>query len=84
MFIPKNKMPMLVKVIDLALEIDEYDPPVDFEISEEDKEILRNIHDRITLCQHGDAPFLEIEVCYSNNPSRGPVDNPWWTGERRI
>lgn len=77
MFIPKSKMPMLVKVIDLALEIDKYDPPVDFEISEEDKAILRNIHDRITLCQQGDAPFLEIEVCYSNSPPIGPVDNPW-------
>lgn len=67
MFIPKSKMPMLVKAIDLALEIDKYDPPVDFEISEEDKEILRNIRDRVTLCQHGDGNFLWIEVYYGTS-----------------
>ena len=61
MFIPKSKMPLLIKELDLLLSIDE-DRPEDAE------ELIKQIRDRAALCQHGDAPFLEIEVCYANKP----------------
>lgn len=72
MMIPKSKMPMLLKSLQFVIDVAEekYDPPIDFELTKEDLELVKQIHDRAALCLHGDAPFLEIEVCYANNPKR--------------
>ena len=58
MLISKSKMPMLINCIDIVLSLDEDQP-------EGEKELLRQIHDKCTLCLHGDASFLEIEVSYT-------------------
>ena len=34
----------------------------------EEKDLLNRIMDRANLCRHGDAPWLEVEVCYANKP----------------
>jgi len=67
MFIPKSKMPALLLMLNFYLDVYR-DGPTTL-VKEEDLEMFRQIHDRAALCQHGDAPFLEVEVCYSNNPS---------------
>ena len=61
MFIPKSKMPLLIKELDLLLSLDEDRPP-------EVEEMIKQIRDRAALCQHGDANFLEIEVYYGHKP----------------
>ncbi len=57
MFIPKNKMPMLVDELDLLLSLEEDRSP-------EMEELIKQIRDRAVLCLHGDANFLEIDVFY--------------------
>ena len=43
MLIPKSRMPMLIKALDLVIGAaeDKYDPPIDFELDEEELEIIR-------------------------------------------
>ena len=62
MFIPKSMMPKIVAMIT------EYSKAYSKVLSDEDKELLNQMADRAALCMHGDAPFLEVEVCYSENP----------------
>ena len=61
MMIPKSKMPELIEELDLLLALDEDRPP-------EREEMIKQIRDRASLCQHGDANFLEIEVFYGHKP----------------
>lgn len=63
MFIPKSKMPLLNACIEAI-----FDSPLGHGLDEEDIEIISQISDKISLCQHGDANFLEVEVCYANKP----------------
>lgn len=63
MFIPKSKMPFLSACIEAI-----YDSPLGHGLDEEDAEIINQIWDKVNLCLNGDAPFLEIEVCYANKP----------------
>lgn len=70
MYIPKSKMPFLSACIEAI-----YDSPLGHGFDEKDVEIISQISDLVSLCQHGDAPFLEIEVCYSSNPTK-PSSNP--------
>jgi len=65
MFIPKSKMPFLSACIEAI-----YDSPLGHGFDEEDVELIAQLSDKISLCQHGDAPFLEIDVCYANNPTK--------------
>ena len=60
MFIPKSKVTVLVDAISTAKE--------NALFTAEETELLDQICDRALLCFHGDAPFLEIEVCYANKP----------------
>ena len=62
MFIPKSMMPKIVAMIT------EYTDKYSAVLSHEDKELLAQMHDRAALCQHGDANFLEVEVCYAHKP----------------
>lgn len=57
MLIPKSKMPMLIDDMDILLGQYEDRP-------EGEEELIRQIRDRCTLCLHGDARFLEIDVKY--------------------
>jgi len=63
MFIPKSKMPLLSAAIEAI-----FDSPLGHSLDEDDAEIINQLWDKVNLCQHGDAPFLEVEVCYSNKP----------------
>lgn len=65
MFIPKSRMPFITDMLD------DYLDGRGHELSPEDIELVHQIRDRASLCQHGDAPFLEIEVCYANEPKSG-------------
>jgi hypothetical protein len=66
MFIPKSKMPRIISILGFVL--DEH-PKSDELFSEEDLELVRQIHDRATLCQHGDGTGLDINVRYAPAPS---------------
>jgi hypothetical protein len=63
MFIPKSKMPLLSACIEAI-----FDSPLGHSLDEDDIEIIGQISDKISLCQHGDANFLEVDVCYANKP----------------
>jgi len=63
MFIPKSKMPLLSACIEAI-----FDSPLGHSLDSDDAEIINQIWDKVSLCQNGDAPFLEIEVCYANKP----------------
>lgn len=60
MFISKSQMYVVIRAIDTAIQYGN--------LTIEEKELLYQIHDRASLCQHGDAPWLEIEVCYAHKP----------------
>ena len=62
MFISKGKMPIIIEMIE------DYLDGRGHELSAEDTELINQIHDKAALCQHGDAPWLEIEVCYAHKP----------------
>jgi hypothetical protein len=63
MYIPKNKMSLLLEFISAGI-----DSPFGHSMDDDEHELINQIRDRAALCQHGDAPFLEVEVCYSENP----------------
>ena len=69
MFIPKIKMPDFIKTVEFILAASDgsQGSPIDLKLSEEEKEMWRQIHDRATLCMHGDANFLEVEVFYGTS-----------------
>lgn len=48
---------MLVNALDLLLALDEDRP-------DGEEELIKQIRDRCSLCQHGDASFLKVEVSY--------------------
>lgn len=54
---------MLINALDLLLAQYEDRP-------EGEEELLKQIHDRCSLCQHGDASFLKVEVAYITNKER--------------
>jgi len=60
------EMPALLMALNHYLDIYVEGPTV--LVKEEDLEMIRQIVDRASLCQHGDAPWLEIEVCYAHKP----------------
>lgn len=60
MYIPKNRMHVLVHAIDQALEQPGW--------RKRDIELLNQIADKAALVSNGDANFLEIETCYAHNP----------------
>jgi hypothetical protein len=60
MFIPKSKMNLVIKAINTAIQYGN--------LNIEEKELLYQIHDQASLCLHGDANFLEIEVYYGHKP----------------
>ena len=60
MFIPKSRMHIVLNAITIAKKNANW--------NREEEEILNQIHDRASLCQHGDANFLEIEVYYGHKP----------------
>ena len=62
MFIPKSKMNTILDAIAVALANENWET--------EEMELLAQIADRASLCQHGDANFLEIEVFYGNTPPK--------------
>ena len=62
MFIPKSRMPFITEMLDDFLDGRGH------ELSPDDIELVNRIKDRASLCQYGDAPWLEIEVCYANKP----------------
>lgn len=64
MHIPKSKMPMLIKELDLLLSIDEDRP-------EGAEELIKQIHDRASLVLQGDANFLTVEAYYGHKPEQG-------------
>ena len=66
MFIPKSKMPALLEMLSFYLDVYRDGPTI--LVKEEDLEMIRQIHDKASLCQHGDANFLQVEVCYANKP----------------
>jgi hypothetical protein len=68
MFIPKSKMPSLLKMIGFVL--DEHPEPDEF-FNEEELELFRQLHDKASLVQHGDANFLEVSAYYGVKPERG-------------
>ena len=57
MLIPKSRMPILINALDLLLAQDEDRP-------EGEEELVKQICDKCSLCLHGDAQFLEINVRY--------------------
>ena len=69
MFIPKSKMPKLLSVLGFVL--DEHPEPDEF-FDAETLEMVKQIHDRASLCQHGDANFLEVEVYYGYEIPKTP------------
>lgn len=60
MLISKSKMPILINALDLLLAQDEDRP-------EGEEELVKQIRDRCSLCLHGDAPFLKVEVAHITN-----------------
>lgn len=60
MFIPKGKMHILTDAIAVAINNENW--------TDEEIELLHQVSDRASLCQDGDAPWLEVEVCYANKP----------------
>ena len=60
MFIPKSKMKILIHAIDTSIQYGGF--------TAEEKDLLNQVVDRAALCANGDAPWLEIEVCYANKP----------------
>lgn len=64
MRIPKSKMPAIMRAIGFVL--DEHPEPDEF-FNEEELELIRQMHDRASLCQHGDATALDIEVFYGSH-----------------
>jgi len=67
-YIPKSRMPALAQMIGFVL--DEHPEPDEF-FSAEDLELFRQIHDKTTLVQQGDANFLMIEQYYGHKPESG-------------
>lgn len=61
MVIPKSRMLSIMKMIGFVL--DEHPEPDEF-FDAEELELFRQIHDRASLCHHGDGTGLEIEVSY--------------------
>jgi hypothetical protein len=59
-------MPKLYKALKLVIDAaeDKLDPPVETELDRDDVEMLKQILDRVALCQHGDGTFLEVDVRY--------------------
>ena len=53
-------MPILINALDLLLAQDEDRP-------EGEEELIKQICDKCSLCLHGDATFLEIDVLYVTN-----------------
>jgi hypothetical protein len=60
MFIPKNRMHVIVHAIDEALKSEGW--------QDRDRELLNQIADKAALVSNGDANFLEIDTCYAHNP----------------
>ncbi len=65
MLIPKSKMPLIDAMLDAAL-----DSPLGHSLEDDEYEIINQIRKHVSLCQDGDAPFLEIEVCYADKPHK--------------
>jgi hypothetical protein len=57
MIISKNKVKLVIDAISVALNNENW--------IEEEQEILKQISDRASLCLHGDATGLEIDVVYA-------------------
>jgi len=64
MFIPKNKMMVLIGIIDAGMQT------IGNVLTDDEKELINQIADKAALVHNGDANFLEVEVCYANNPKR--------------
>ena len=60
MFIPKRDMKVVIHALDTGIQYGGF--------TAEEKDLLNRIMDRANLCRHGDAPWLEVEVCYANKP----------------
>ena len=56
MRIPKSKMPTLINLLDILLSYDW--------LTDGEREMLAQMHDKASLCQHGDGTALDIEVYY--------------------
>jgi hypothetical protein len=71
MFIPKSKMPGLLKALQFAIDCaeDKFDPPVETDLESNELELVKQLHDRAALCQHGDGTGLDIDVRYAPGPS---------------
>jgi len=63
MFIPKSKMSLVIELLNAGL-----DSPFGHSLDHDEREIINQMHDRASLCQDGDANFLEVEVCYAHKP----------------
>ena len=62
MFIPKRDMKVVIAVLDAGLKT------IGGVLTPEEREVINRIADRAALCANGDAPWLEVEVCYANKP----------------
>ena len=73
MFIPKDKMPGLIKALKVVIDCAEgqYDPPVETDLEPEELELVKQVYDRACLVLQGDANFLEVSAYYGVRPERG-------------
>jgi len=60
MFVQKRDMKIIIHALDTGIQYGGF--------TQEEKELLYQISDKAALCANGDAPWLEIEVCYANKP----------------
>ena len=56
-------MSLVMELINAGLE-----SPFGHSLDDDEREIINQMHDRASLCQHGDGNFLEVEVCYAHKP----------------
>jgi len=71
MFIPKDDMKVLISVLDAGLHT------IGSVLTSREKEVIHQIADRAALCANGDAPWLEIEICYANKPDKAFKDREY-------
>ncbi len=66
MRIPKDKLPGLIKALQVVIDCaeDRYDPPVETDLEPEELELVKQVYDRACLALHGDGTALDIEVYY--------------------
>jgi hypothetical protein len=73
MHIPKSKMPAVLKALQFVIDCaeDRYDPPVETHLEKDELELIKQMYDRVSLVQHGDANFLTVEAYYGHKPEQG-------------